>query len=317
MVEVASPGFVGRTAELRRLEAAYERAANGGPNTVIVGGEAGIGKSRLIEAFAGHAREAGARVIVGSCLDLGEGGLPYAPFIEALRTLLRETDAGALPALLGPGRAELARLLPEIATRVGPGDASRAAGVLPSRLSQARLFELVLGVLERLARAQPVVAVIEDLHWADASTRDLLLFLVRSVRATPVLFVLTARTDEIDRHHPLLPFLAELERRDGVERIDLKPFARDELVAQLTAIGGAAPATRSSRSSCSRHRRNDQRASFRHNSGTCSLPVWRSSRSPHRTCFASRRLRVGGSTTAFWRRSSTSRRRSLMRRCGR
>ncbi|HEY3073487.1 MAG TPA: AAA family ATPase [Candidatus Limnocylindrales bacterium] len=243
MVEVASPGFVGRTAELHRLEAAYERAANGGPNTVIVGGEAGIGKSRLIEAFTRHARDAGARVIVGSCLDLGEAGLPYAPFIEALRTLLRETDAGALPALLGPGRAELARLLPEIATRVGPVDASRAAGVLPSRLSQARLFELVLGVLERLARAQPVVAVIEDLHWADASTRDLLLFLVRSVRATPVLFVLTARTDEIDRHHPLLPLLAELERRDGVERIDLKPFARDELVAQLTAMGGAAPAS--------------------------------------------------------------------------
>jgi DNA-binding CsgD family transcriptional regulator/tetratricopeptide (TPR) repeat protein len=243
VVEVASPAFVGRAAELARLEAAYQRAAGGEPNTVIVGGEAGIGKSRLIEAFAERVRAAGVRVIVGSCLDLGEAGLPYAPLIEALRTLLRETEPGALPALLGPGRAELARLLPEIGSRVAASDTSVAAGVLPSRLSQARLFELVLGVLERLARAQPVVAVVEDLQWADRSTRDLLLFLERSVRKSRVLFVLTARTDEIDRRSPLLPFLAELERREEVKRMDLKPFAREELVAELTSIAGSPPSS--------------------------------------------------------------------------
>ena len=208
-----------------------------------MGGEAGIGKSRLIEEFAEEARASGARVLIGGCLELGESGLPYAPFIEALRTLIRETEPGALPALLGPARGELARLLPELAARVpvSPPAAEDRGSPEPTRLSQARLFELVLGVLERLARSQALVAVIEDLHWADRSTRDLLLFLIRSLRRAPVLFVATTRSDEIDRHHPLLPLLAELERLDRVERIELRPFSHDELVAQLTAIAGAAP----------------------------------------------------------------------------
>jgi DNA-binding NarL/FixJ family response regulator len=236
VVEVANPSFVGRAAELRRLVARFERAANGEPSTVVVGGEAGIGKSRLIEAFGEYARGQGARVLVGGCLDMGETGLPYAPFIEALRTLVRETETGALPALLGPGRNELARLLPEVDSRFAAETA-----VEPSRLSQARLFELVLGVLERLARRQPVVAVVEDLQWADRSTRDLVSFLVRAVRGTRVLFVITARSDEIDKRHPMLRFLAELERRDDVERIELRPFGREEMVAQLTSIGGGAP----------------------------------------------------------------------------
>jgi DNA-binding CsgD family transcriptional regulator/tetratricopeptide (TPR) repeat protein len=238
VVEVLrEPRFVGRVGELARLEAALRRADGGRSATVIVGGEAGIGKTRLVEVFLQRARGSGARSLVGACLEFGTAGLPYHPFVEALRSLVRSTEPGRLPALLGPGRSELARLLPELVTRE-----REAAGPLEvDRTAQARLFELILGVLERLARDATVVLVVEDLHWADTSTRDLLRYLVRGLRAGRVLFVVTARSEELYGRHPVLPFLAELERDDRVERLELLPLDRDELAEQLELLTGHRP----------------------------------------------------------------------------
>jgi DNA-binding CsgD family transcriptional regulator/tetratricopeptide (TPR) repeat protein len=241
--------FIGRADELERLVSAYTRAADGDPWTVIVAGEAGIGKTRLVRAFSESVTGTGGRVMAGGCLPLGAGGLPYGPLAEAIRALVRDVDPAALPALLGPGRAELGRLMPELrlATDRGQMVTVAAQGEAPrfdateDRFAQARLFELVLGLVGRLARLSPVALIVEDLQWADPSTRDLVAFLVRNVRDERVLLVTTIRTDGSDTGGTFLPYLAEIERGDRVDRIDLPRFGREDLMALMTDELGAAP----------------------------------------------------------------------------
>ncbi|GAA2435924.1 LuxR family transcriptional regulator [Actinomadura vinacea] len=218
--------LVGRTVELGDLEEALAHA----PGAVLVGGEAGLGKTRLIREFAGAIeRGAGggnARLLVGGCLELGSDGLPFAPFTTVLRGLVRDIGTGGVAELLPRGdTAGLARLLPEF----GEPETDAASGE-----ERAWLFELVLILLERLAERGPVVLVIEDAHWADRSTRDLLAFLVRNSDAAPLLIVVTYRTDELHRTHPLRPLLAELSRVDRVRRLELTRLSRGE-VARLVA----------------------------------------------------------------------------------
>ena len=226
--------FVGRGRELARLGALLAVVSKGAGRTVIVAGEAGIGKSQLVARFRELGPEHGALFLDGACLEASDHGIPYAPFVEILRDLVRDTPPERLPALLGPARAELARLLPELASRAAdlpaPSELDRAA--------QARLFELILGVLERLARVRPLVLAIDDAHRADRSTRDLLGFLVRSLREDPVLLIVTIRTDEQGAAAGNLAFVAELEREEHVERLDLGPFDRYEIAAQVAALTG-------------------------------------------------------------------------------
>jgi DNA-binding CsgD family transcriptional regulator len=230
---VASPTLVGRVEELGVLEAAQGRAANGEPAVVLVGGEAGIGKTRLLAELADrHRAEGAARVLVGGCLPIGGDGLPYAPIVEALRPLPTELGVGTVRRLVGPSWAELARLLPSLGEPAS-GPAGQAA--------QARLFELLLGLLGRLGEQAPLLLVVEDLHWADRSTRQLLGFLVRNLRAERLLLVVTYRSDEPDPDR-LGPYLAELARGGRVERLELARLDRAATVTQLTGILGATPA---------------------------------------------------------------------------
>lgn len=229
--------FVGRGAELARLRALLADASAGAGRAVIVAGEAGIGKSRLLARLAEVARDGGARILEGACLESAEESVPYAPFVEILRELVHATPTERLPALLGPARAELARLVPELTTRAVDLPAPSEL----DRTGQARLFELILGVLDRLARKQPIVIEIEDLHWADRSTRELLGFLVRALRDEPVLLLLALRTDEQGAAIGNLGLVAELEREENVHRLDLVPFGRDEVEAQLASLLDAPP----------------------------------------------------------------------------
>ncbi|HSK53986.1 MAG TPA: BTAD domain-containing putative transcriptional regulator [Jiangellales bacterium] len=222
---VASPRLVGRVAELAVLQRGLAEAAAGRQTTVLVGGEAGVGKSRLVEEFTERAVADGARVLVGRCVELGEDGLPFAPFVAALRSLLAEAGAEALAEAAGPGRDTLARLLPEVGP-VGPD----------SPTGRGRLFEVVATLLERLGAEQPVVLVLEDLHWADGSTRDLLRFLVRVLPGARVLVVATYRSDEMRRGHPLRPLLAELERLRAIERVEVPRLTPPEVGSLLAAI---------------------------------------------------------------------------------
>ena len=239
MARVSSPIFVGRGAELKRLSEALELATNHRPATRLVGGDAGIGKTRLVSEFVAGARASGAHVMIGDCLQLGETGLPYAPFVGALRPLIRSLPHERLDELIGPGASELSHLLPDLGSPPAPAgrrDRNPSAGV-----AQARMFEIVFGLLRRLADDQPVVLILEDLHWADSSTRDLLRFLVRNARDARFLVIGTYRSDELHRRHPLRPLLAELERLEGVDDIELGAFSADELADQLAGITGEAP----------------------------------------------------------------------------
>jgi DNA-binding CsgD family transcriptional regulator/tetratricopeptide (TPR) repeat protein len=228
---VSCPVLVGRDAEVARLRAAIERAAAGQAATVLVAGEAGIGKTRLVTEAAGHAAGLGAVALAGGCLDIGDGVLAYAPMVEALRPLARLLGPAELERVLGGARDELTLLVPELGPR-------NAAGHGP--LAPSQLLELLLGMLHRIAERTPVLLVVEDLHWADQSTRDLLGFLVRNLRAG-VALVLTYRSDELHRRHPLRPFLAELNRDGRAQRLELGRLGRRELAELAAGILGEPP----------------------------------------------------------------------------
>ena len=138
---VGPRGFIGRGGEITRLEAALEQVMAGSAATVVIGGEAGIGKTRLVDEFASRVAVRDGTLLSGSCLPTGGRATPYAPFVEALRGCIRAVEPGRLPALLGPGRRELGRLLPELET-ASPGVGWRRAAGRPGR---ARPGEAVRG----------------------------------------------------------------------------------------------------------------------------------------------------------------------------
>jgi DNA-binding CsgD family transcriptional regulator/tetratricopeptide (TPR) repeat protein len=230
-----SPEFIGRDAELARLGAALVAAGAGEPQAVLIGGEAGVGKTRLTEEFLTAAQAAGAVTAVGGCVEIGADGLPFAPISTALRALYRTLGAELTAAAAGQ-EAELARLLPELADTGGslPRDPHDEDG-------RVRLFELTARLLERLGADRTLVVVLEDLHWADRSTRELLAYLFRSLQRTRVLIAATYRADDIHRRHPLRPFLAETDRLRTVERVELSRFSRAEVRRQLASILASEP----------------------------------------------------------------------------
>jgi DNA-binding NarL/FixJ family response regulator len=229
------PVFVGRVDELASLDAAFERVRDGRPSAVLIGGEAGVGKSRLVSEFTARARAAGAaRVLCGYCLELSAEGLPFAPFTGMLRELVHDLGADGVAALL-PGRSarELARLLPELGEPGTYADPDEA---------RARMFEQALTLFEQLAESGPLVLVIEDMHWSDRSTRDLLAFLIGNQQIlADVLIVVTFRSDELGRGHPLRPVLAELDRLGWVARLDLPRLTRREGRELAAALLGREP----------------------------------------------------------------------------
>src|SRR3954469_13337463 len=236
--DLVSPLFVGRETELATMTTALESAVAGTPTVVLLGGEAGVGKTRLVEEAAERAHAAGARVLAGSCIELGGEGLPFGPLAHAFRTLMRDTPPDELDALLGPARPEFARVLPDLDPDAALSTAPLAEG------GTARLLELALGVIERLAEDRPLMFVIEDLHWADRSTIDLVAPLVRALPPGLVLVVVSFRTGEVHRSHPLRPLVTGWERVRTVHRIELERFGREDVERQLAAILGASPAAR-------------------------------------------------------------------------
>ncbi|PZG20442.1 LuxR family transcriptional regulator [Nonomuraea aridisoli] len=226
-----SPVFVGREEELATLAECFEEARKGAMTAVLLGGEAGVGKTRLVQRFAEQCTALGAHVLFGGCVELSTEGLAYAPFTAALRQLVREQGPAGVTKLLPDGaERDLARLLPEFGEPGGNGETDRA-----------RLFEQFLTLLERLSESRPVILVIEDIHWADRSSRDLIAFLSRNLYIPQALIVMTYRSDDLHRQHPLRPVLAELGRVPGVHRLDLPRLSRDEVGQQMTAILGSTP----------------------------------------------------------------------------
>ena len=198
---------------------------------MLITADPGIGKSRLIAEVETRARAAGGLVLVGECVPVGEGELPYAPLVGALRALVRERGTVDIDVVGLRGRAELAGLLPELASDETAATAS----------SQGQLFEVLFGAFAAAARAAPVVLAVEDIHWSDRSTRDFLTFFVRRARREPVGLVVSCRSDELRRDEALRSFAVELERSGQASRIELSPFDRSELAEQVEAILGERP----------------------------------------------------------------------------
>ena len=196
---------------------------------VLVAGDAGLGKSRLCAETATRAEKLGAVVMRGACSD-GELSLPYLPFVDAISGYLVGVDKVWLRDQLGDARRELAQLFPQLESDVAPDidDPTRA---------KLRFFEAVSALFQVAAsRASGLVLVIEDIHWADASTRELLDYIVRRLPRAGWLFIGTYRTDEIHRRHPLQPLLNNWERGRLVDTVDVKPLDREEVAEMVKAI---------------------------------------------------------------------------------
>jgi DNA-binding CsgD family transcriptional regulator len=231
---VTSNHFVGRLRELGELEHASQEAAEGQPGLVLLGGESGVGKTRLVTEFERQLADRPVLVLRGEAVEQADGELPYAPLIGALRPLVRQRD-GALGELPESSRDQLSTLLPGLAN----GERLPSRDDDPS--AQLRLFEALLDLVDVVSESCPLVLILEDMHWADRSTRGFITFLARSLRHERVLILFTYRTDEIHRRHALRPLLSELERLERSRRIELAPFDRAELREALTDILGGAP----------------------------------------------------------------------------
>jgi len=215
--------MVGRDGELGRLLALLDDAEAGRSVVALVSGDAGVGKTRLISEVTRLAAVRGFTVLSGQCAELGDS-VPYLPLADALRGAAQST--GVRDAL--SSRPALSRLLPE-------GGEGPIADSDRSGLARQQMFGGVLGLLAELAAAAPVLLVLEDLHWADASTRDLVTFLSRMLHRERVALIGSYRTDDLHRRHPLRPVVAELLRLPSVIAVDLAPLDPSALAEHLTA----------------------------------------------------------------------------------
>ncbi|MDR6978929.1 DNA-binding CsgD family transcriptional regulator [Streptomyces sp. 3330] len=229
--------FIGREEELARLSGVLERARAGESRAVLIAGDAGVGKTRTLDEVAARAARSGMTVLTGHCVDLGDVGLPYLPFTEILGLLAADERYAAVLAahplvdrLLGAGTE---------------ADAAGSAARSGSGEGRLRLFEGMAALLADLSDVTPLLLVLEDLHWADQSSRDLLRFLLsRGFLQRPAgngsghrLAVLASyRADDLHRRHPLRPLLAELVRLPAVDRLELRPLADPEVARLLRAL---------------------------------------------------------------------------------
>src|SRR5712691_5378268 len=234
--------FVGREQELKQLQAAFDAAVSGQGALTMVVGEPGIGKTALCEQLATYVAVRGGRTLVGHCYEEGSLSLPYLAFVEALRTYVLARDADGLKSDLGSGGPEVARIVSEVRERAQVEPAP--AGGDPEE-DRWRLLQAVTGFLRNASTVQPLLLVLEDLHWADRGTLDLLLHVARNLqtadssgRGARLLVVGTYRDVEVDRAHPLSATLAELRHIGSLPRVVLRGLTIDEVHRMYSAIRG-------------------------------------------------------------------------------
>ena len=225
---LTSTVLVGRKQELAHVqESLTALASQGSGGMLLISGEAGVGKTRLLEAVLDRADDLDLPVYVGRCLEFGDAVFPAAPVVDIVGDMAIRLDPEVRESVMGPAEKDLAALIPSLGTSPSPGT-----------LKAEQLFALVYEVFGRLAQRGPLVLAVEDLHWADRTTRDLLLFLSARLRNLPILLVATYRSDDLHRRHPLLPMLAELQRAMRPDRVELTPFDTKTTADLALAIGG-------------------------------------------------------------------------------
>ncbi|WP_431277738.1 helix-turn-helix transcriptional regulator [Leifsonia poae] len=226
----SSPSMIGREPDLVALREELDAVATGQPRVVVIGGEAGIGKTRLLDEFRVEAAQK-AIVLNGRSVDLGSDGAPYAPFTGILRQLIDDVGLDAVVEAAGPGSGVLSLLLPELSLETG----------VPARTGAERLYELVTVLFENISSNRMLVVVIEDIHWADTATLELIRFVVRMMDGGRFLLLLTYRSDEVLRGHPLRSYLPELDRTRRATRWELARLNRSQVAIQVEQILGCTP----------------------------------------------------------------------------
>jgi len=226
--------FVGREQELRHLQAAYDTVVSGQGALLAVVGEPGIGKTALCEQLATYAVVRSGRVLLGHCYEEGSLSLPYLPFVEALRSYVTAREPDVLRSELGTGAVEIARIVSEVRERLQVEP--RPSG--DPEDDRWRLLQAVTSFLRNAGSVQPIVLVLEDLHWADRGTLDLLVHLSRNLAGARLLVVVTYRDVEVDRSHPLSAALAELRRVGEFGRVQLRGLGVTEVQSMLSIISG-------------------------------------------------------------------------------
>lgn len=221
--------FVGRKKEFDLLAAALDDIRGGRTVAVFVSGEAGIGKSRLVEEFATNAKSQEVSVLEAAAIDVDEGA-PFWPVRNALRRFLRSPRNAWATELIAPFRDEL-----EMVLRAGPGDPDSG-----SLSSASTTLDLLVQVIATLSEHGPVIFVIEDMHWADRSTRALLLYLMANLTNEPVLLLSTYRVDGSDDSHPLRVLLDKLQHDRRVRFLELQPLSRESISELVVAAKGDA-----------------------------------------------------------------------------
>ncbi|MGH3446592.1 MAG: helix-turn-helix transcriptional regulator [Nocardioidaceae bacterium] len=221
--------LIGRDDELGRLlEVAGLDAGSARSGCMLLAGDAGVGKTRLLSTLRDRAVDAGAQVVVGHCLDFGDNAAPYLPFTEIFGNLAAEQ----------PGLTEALSEHHPIITRLMPGSRrlSDSDEVPAERTERGDLFEAAHAALEQLAQACPLVIVVEDVHWADESTRHLLSFLFARQFVGPVSLIASYRSDDLHRRHPLRTTVAEWSRLPAVTRVQLPPLQDGDVRSLVHAI---------------------------------------------------------------------------------
>jgi len=227
--QIVCPVVVGRDAERQRAGELLEAAAEGRGQTLVLAGEAGVGKSAFVRDLIARSTERGFRLLYGATLE-NDGGLPYAPFLAAVRSGFRGLDRDHLGRVLTQAAPDLAELFPEL---------GRAARADQTGADQHRLALAFHGLFATFAREAPVLVTIEDLHWADEASLALLQYLARELRDTRVLLLATYRSDEMHRRHPFLRVLAGLQRERLASEISLHRLDREQVGELMRATFAA------------------------------------------------------------------------------
>ena len=226
---VLCPRLVGRDEQLFALEDALLAAHGGESRLVALGGDAGMGKTRLADELAKQAQRLGWTVLWGAC-SASELPVPYLPLVEALGNYLSSQDPARIGDSLGAARRELAQLFPQL------GDDAPVIPVGDPTQAKLRLFEAVVGMLAMAARDQGLLLIVEDVHWADTATRELLDHLSRRLTAIRAVLLVTYRSDELDRRHPVAPLLQSWRRSGTAELVTLAPLDRGQVAEIISAI---------------------------------------------------------------------------------
>ena len=224
--------LIGRDDELTRIGDIAEHAVEHGAQIILMSGEAGIGKTTLINESFSRLAETGWGTHVGHCIEFADRPLPFGPIVAILRSILLDNLEEA-DDIIGHHRHDLAGLLPEL--NVGAAAPASLEGDVD------RLFDSISSVLGEAALRRPVAVLIEDVHWADAATRDLISSLVTNLGASRILLIVTERTGAVDRKHPIRTWMAERSRHPTAHRVIVEGLGFEELTEQATLLLGSEP----------------------------------------------------------------------------